>query len=110
MLEVCIAATLLGLVASAALGSSAMAQRDATLAALRQNAITLAEERLESAAGSAAVDDAGWQARVAAALPGGDGAVQSAANGTIVSVRWRAPGPLDTRCPGATCVQLGSRP
>ena len=110
MLEVCIATMLLGFIASAALGGSALAQREATLAALRQSAVALAEERLEWAVSSTTVDEAGWQARVAAALPSGTGSTQGAGNRTLVSVRWRAPGLIDTRCPGTTCVLLGANP
>ncbi len=106
MLEVCIAATLLALVASAGLGGTLLAQREATLAALRQNAIALAEERRELLASGTTDDIAGWQARVAAALPGGEGTH----GGGSVQVRWRTPGVTDGRCPGATCVVLGMAP
>jgi len=107
LLEVCIASVLLGLVASASLGATVLAQREASLAALRRNAISLAAERLEWVAGGAEPDSAAWQARVAGALPGGEGSVAGPASAPRVTVRWRAAGIDDPRCPGSTCVVLG---
>lgn len=109
-LEVCIASALLGLLAATGLGGATLAQREATLAAVRQSALALAEERLDLQAAGATADDAGWQARVAAALPGGQGSISADAAGVQVQVRWQAPGSSDTRCPGTTCVALRSVP
>ncbi len=109
MLEVCIASALLAMAASSSLGATLLAQREASLAALRQNAVALANEQLEwaAAAGNDAAT-AAWQGRVASALPGGEGGVVASAGSVEVTVRWRVPGVSDTRCPGATCVVLGS--
>lgn len=107
MFEVCVASALLALAASASLGATLLAQREATLAVLRQNAIALATEQFEWAATGADAATVAWQGRVAAALPGGEGSVAGSAANARVSVRWRAPGVVDTRCPGTTCVVLG---
>ncbi len=110
MLEVLIASVLLGVAASASLGATLLAQREASLAVLRQNAIALAAEQLEWAATGAEGDTAAWQARVAAALPGGEGSLAGTPGAPRVSVRWRAVGVDDTRCPGSGCVVLGGAP
>ena len=110
MLEVCIAGALLGLVASAGLGATLVAQREASLTALRQNAVALATEPLEWAATGAPDQPEDWRARVAAALPGGEGSVSGPAAVPRVSVRWQVPGVSDVRCPGAACVVLGGSP
>jgi len=107
MFEACIASALLGLVASASLGATLLAQREASLAALRQTAIALATEPLEWAATGVTDQPDQWRARVASALPGGEGSVSGSVAAPLVSVRWRAPGISDARCPGATCVVLG---
>ncbi|MBU3694664.1 MAG: hypothetical protein FGM40_07545 [Rhodocyclaceae bacterium] len=109
-LEVCVAAALLGLTASGTLGAATAAQRDATLAGMRQTAVALAEERLEALSTASGSDEAGWQARVAAALPGASARTQTSASGLTVEVRWRAPTVSDLRCPGLTCVRLHGGP
>lgn len=107
MLEVSIASALLGLVASASLGATLLAQREASSAALRQSALALAAEQLEWHASGADADAAAWQARVAAALPGGQGSIAGAPGAPRITVRWRAIGVDDPRCPGLACVVLG---
>lgn len=105
-MEVCIAAVLLGLNASAVLGSMTAARRDATLAAMRQTAIVLAEQRIEALAIADGPDESGWLAQVSAALPGGSGSLSVSGDGTTVAIRWNAPGAADSACPGRTCVTL----
>jgi len=105
-LETCIATTLFGLIASTSLGASTLAQREATDSSLRQHALALAAERLDLLAGGLANDDAAWQGRVAAALPGGEGSLVASGNSLLVQVRWRLPGSQDARCPGTNCVAL----
>lgn len=107
LLEVAVAAALLGSVAAASLVGVAAAQRDATLAAMRHAALALASERLESLLTGTA-DTGDWPARVATVLPGGEGTSSGGTGGARVDVRWRVPGVTDTRCPGTACVTLRS--
>lgn len=104
--EACVAMTLLGLNALLVLAAAAEARRDATLAAMRQTAIALAEERVEAMTVPDGPDDASWSARVSAALPDGDGSLSQNDDTTSIEVRWRAPGVSDGRCPGLVCVAL----
>jgi|GEM_PF-2791773 len=104
--EACIAMMLLGLNALLVLSAAAEARRDATLAAMRQTAIALAEERAESIAIPDGPDDASWSTRVSAALPHGIGNRSQNHDTATIEVRWRAPGVSDGRCPGLVCVAL----
>jgi hypothetical protein len=104
--EIWVASALLGLTASAALGGVTAARRDATLAALRQTAITLAAERIDGLLTGTGPDEATWRQRVASSLPGGSGESRSDSRGSTVEVRWRAGSVVDSRCPGSSCVAL----
>jgi hypothetical protein len=104
--EACVAMTLLGLNAMLVLAAAAEARREATLAAMRQTAVALAEERAESITIPDGPDDASWSTRVSAALPGGSGNLSQRDDVATVEVRWRAPGVSDGRCPGLVCVAL----